>query len=348
VLHHRIFFQQYTKKLQGGKGCFLFKIKPFRTDAIRTKEFPIFVFMKFGKDPTFGELDLHLPPTPTETASLLQSKIQSTEKKVYVGCAKWGIPEWRGLLYPKGTKATDYLQHYSQYFNGIELNTTHYGNKTPETISKWASKVDDRFRFAPKFPQLISHILRLKNAHEPTLRFIDGMHGFGVKLGPSFLQLPPNFGPDQVEQLLHYFDQFPMGFEVALELRHEGWFSDSVLFESLCHVLQQKRIHLVITDTAGRRDVIHQRLTTPTAFIRFVGNNLHPSDYRRVDEWTTVLINWFRQGLEELHFYVHQEDEVNTPLLCRYFIDSLHQKKGDLAIQLPKIPSFGNQHALFN
>ena len=56
----------------------------------------------------------------------------------------------------------------------------------------------------------------------------------------------------------------------------------------------------VITDTAGRRDCVHQRLTTPFAFIRFVGNNLHPTDYSRMDDWVERIQEWFDQGLERV------------------------------------------------
>jgi uncharacterized protein YecE (DUF72 family) len=303
--------------------------------------------MKFGKDPHFAEKDLSLPDTHPATHTLLEHATSADKKTVYVGCAKWGIPEWKGILYPKRTKASDYLEHYGKCFNGIELNTTHYGNKAPDTIKKWASKVSDDFRFAPKFPQLISHIYRLKNTHEPTLRFIDSMQDFGIKLGPSFLQLPPNFSPAHRDTLFTYLNNLPTGFEVALELRHEDWFNNAALFNEICEAMQANNISSVITDTAGRRDVIHQRLTTPTAFIRFVGNNLHPSDYRRIDEWVEVIIDWFKRGLYELHFYMHQEDEVNTPTLCSYLIKELHKKQEQLNLVLPQLPALNAQEELF-
>ena len=41
-----------------------------------------------------------------------------------------------------------------------------------------------------------------------------------------------------------------------------------------------------ITDTVGRRDVIHMRLTNTTALIRFITNDLHPTNYLHIDKWS--------------------------------------------------------------
>ena len=53
----------------------------------------------------------------------------------------------------------------------------------------------------------------------------------------------------------------------------------------------QKKSANIIVDTAGRRDMLHMRLTTPSAFIRYVGAN-HPSDYTRLDDWVERIENW--------------------------------------------------------
>ena len=88
----------------------------------------------------------------------------------------------------------------------------------------------------------------------------------------------------------------------------------------------------VLVDTAGRRDLMHMRLTTPKAFVRYVGAN-HETDYARLDDWVTRIAKWKKQGLEELDFFVHQNLEKESPLLSAYFIEKLNKKIGtDLAI----------------
>jgi uncharacterized protein YecE (DUF72 family) len=74
------------------------------------------------------------------------------------------------------------------------------------------------------------------------------------------------------------------------------------------------------------------RLTTPTAFIRWVGAN-HESDRTRLDEWVERIAKWKKQGLEKLNFFVHQNVERESPLLSAYFIERLNNKVGtDLAV----------------
>lgn len=58
--------------------------------------------------------------------------------KVYIGCAKWGRTEWVGKIYPKKTKEKDFLQHYVEHYNCIELNATHHKIYSSPSIIKWA------------------------------------------------------------------------------------------------------------------------------------------------------------------------------------------------------------------
>jgi uncharacterized protein YecE (DUF72 family) len=84
----------------------------------------------------------------------------------------------------------------------------------------------------------------------------------------------------------------------------------------------------VITDTAGRFDVIHQRLTTKTAFIRFTANDLHPTDYQRLDKWILRVNNWTSNGLEHLYFFMHTPNKCLCPQLVQYFIQGLNTTTG--------------------
>ena len=80
----------------------------------------------------------------------------------------------------------------------------------------------------------------------------------------------------------------------------------------------------VITDTAGRRDCAHMQPTIPKAFIRYVGNSLHPSDYSRTDAWVNRMQHWLDKGLQELYFFMHMHDETYSPELTVYLVDQLN------------------------
>ena len=83
--------------------------------------------MEFGRVPEaeLDKMDFSLPKEPAENKGMLQGK-PFPVTKVYVGCAKWGRTEWVGKIYPPKTKEKDFLKHYVQHYNSIELNATHY------------------------------------------------------------------------------------------------------------------------------------------------------------------------------------------------------------------------------
>ena len=70
------------------------------------------------------------------------------------------------------------------------------------------------------------------------------------------------------------------------------------------------------------------RLTTPSAFIRFVGNGLHPTDYARVDDWVQRIKLWMGQGIHKVYFFMHQHEEIYSPELSRYVIQQLNKHCG--------------------
>ncbi len=285
--------------------------------------------MEFGRVPTdeLSSIDFTLPPDHPQTKKVLGGK-KATGAKVYVGCAKWGRPEWVGLIYPKGTKAADFLAHYAKHFNSIELNATFHQPHTRETIEKWADMTGKGFKFCPKVYQGVSHWKRLKDAQVETDKYIESIMGFGDKLGPVFLQVHDNFGLKSVEVLQEYLKTWPKEIALQLELRNTNWHIDSIMVDELMQQMQQLGIGFVLTDASGRRDVVHMRLTNSTAFIRWVGNSLHPTDYVRIDEWVLRIKEWLAAGIKEVYFLVHNHDEINTPVIGDYVVQKLNEVCG--------------------
>jgi uncharacterized protein YecE (DUF72 family) len=284
--------------------------------------------MEFGRV-TPEELlavDFTLPPDTLLTKNTLAAYKGKNQLQVYVGCAKWGRKEWVGQIYPPKTKDANFLDEYVKHFNCIELNATFYNIYGPEIISKWKEKANSNpdFKFCPKFSQNISHIRRLKNAEEITTQYYKGIMAFGDKLGPLFLQLGDNYTPKSLPDLKQYLKALPTDVPVFLELRHKYWFAVAEIRNELFSLLKELNIGAVITDATGRRDVVHMELPTPHAFIRFVGNGLHPTDYKRIDDWVERIKNWQQTGLQSLWFFMHQHDEQYSPKLADYVAEKLN------------------------
>jgi len=277
--------------------------------------------MKFGQVENPAEIDFTLAPTATQTWRVLAASA-SPSFEAYVGCASWSRAVLSGF-YPRGTK--DELSYYATQFNSIELNATFYRSPSPEQVLTWKNKTLGDFKFFPKIPQSISHYSRLLGTREKVAAFTDAISFFEEKLGMCFLQLHDNYKPKDFDRLAEFIAHFPAGIPLALEVRNESWFVDSRIAERLYTLLEQYGVTNVLVDTAGRRELLHMRLTTAVAFIRFVGTN-HPSDYQRLEEWVELLSRWKEAGLQKLYFFIHQDIALGDPLLATHFIEQMNAK----------------------
>ncbi|HEY0054606.1 MAG TPA: DUF72 domain-containing protein [Pedobacter sp.] len=289
--------------------------------------------MDFGKLPEneLADLNFTLLPDTELTKLTLKNAVKPKAPELYVGCAKWGRKEWVGLIYPLKTKEAKFLDEYIKHFNSIELNAVFYQMPKVDQIRIWKEKaaVEAKdFKFFPKISRTISHIRRLNNAEDDTSRYLESISEFGEYLGPCFLQLSDNFGPKNFEVLKKYLENLPEDFDLFVEVRHPEWYSDPAARKDYFDLLHQVKKGSIITDASGRRDCVHMELSTPYAFIRFVGNGLHPTDFSRIDEWVERLGDWTERGLQSIYFFLHQHDEKDTPILADYTIKKLNERLG--------------------
>ncbi len=274
--------------------------------------------MKFGAVEQPDLIDFSLPETHPDTFRVL-SNPENEPLDIYVGCAKWNKKDLKGF-YPRGTK--DELPYYSQHFNSIEMNTTFYHFPKREQVRIWKDKTPDGFKFFPKITNTISHFKQLKEVKDLLYAYCEEILHFEEKLGMVFLQLHGNFSPKRIERLEKTLMDFPAEVPLALEVRHAEWF-ESPSKDALYEMLKRYKKANILVDTAGRRDMLHMRLSTPAAFVRWVGAN-HESDYTRLDEWVERVREWKEAGLQQLYFFVHQNLEKESPLLSAYFIEKLN------------------------
>ncbi|WP_350285910.1 DUF72 domain-containing protein [uncultured Croceitalea sp.] len=288
--------------------------------------------MKFGKTDHPELIDFTFPVDHPDTQVVLNNYKSKETTKVFVGCAKWNRQDLKNF-YPRGTK--DELQYYSSQFNSIELNATFYRIFPAETYQKWYDKTPADFKFFPKMTNEVSHLRRMNDkVYEIADRYLEVTSLLKDKLGTIFLQMHNNFGPKNWDRVVRFVEYWPKEFPLAMEFRHTDWFNDEKVAQELYHLLQENNIANILVDTAGRRDIMHMRLTNNEAFVRYVGAN-HESDYSRLDDWVTKLEDWKLKGLKNIHFFVHQNMELESPLLSAYFIDKLN-KNLDEDLQIPK------------
>lgn len=291
--------------------------------------------MEFGKvnSENVKDVDFTLPEDGQQTKQVLNST-NNRKAKIFIGGAKWGRKEWVGFIYPPKTKEANFLNEYAKHFNAIELNAVYYQVPSVESVRKWKKQASDNasgeFLFCPKFPKTISHDQRLIGVEHATTEYFKTIAEFGENLGPCFLQLSESFGVKNIAILEGYLKSLPKEYQVFVELRHEQWFSNNSIRQQAFELLRETHKGAVITDVSGRRDILHMEVTIPEVFIRFIGNgHAHKkSDFERIDEWGSRLKLWQEKGLQKIYFFVHQQDELDTPLLANYAIKVFNEQLG--------------------
>lgn len=250
----------------------------------------------------------------------------------YLGCPMWGYKEWVGEFFPPRTPPSEFLRLYSKRLTTVEGNTTFYATPSAETIARWCNETPPTFRFCPKVSRSISHASRLDHNQDETLSFIERMRGFGTRLGPLFLQLPPSFMPAQMAQLHAFLAFWPTDVRLAVEVRHAGFFREPHA-TTLNALLSQYNVARVMMDTrpltigSPQEQKINQArerkphlplqivATTDFTFVRYIGHPRMQVNEQFLDPWAQQLGQWLSQGLTP-YVFCHCPFEEHSPFIC--------------------------------
>ncbi|MGH7772637.1 MAG: DUF72 domain-containing protein [Candidatus Binatia bacterium] len=146
---------------------------------------------------------------------------------------------WYGVFYPENKgKRFDELEHYSSFFNSVEINTSFYRPPALSMAEAWVKKTPPGFEFAVKVWQKFTHPMMLGEGARETKRnweaptesdvevFRKGIRPLAEsgKLGILLFQYPPGFHytEENLERLhwtLRAFNEYPK----VVELRHRSW-----------------------------------------------------------------------------------------------------------------------------
>jgi uncharacterized protein YecE (DUF72 family) len=187
------------------------------------------------------------------------------EKLLRVGTSSWSQQDWRGTVYPAGSKPGEFLRHYAERYDTVEIDATWYRIPSETLVRKWERDTPAGFVFGAKVPGVITHEKMLVGCEAELAAFLRAMDGLGSKLGPLLLQFPHGFKPDQFETLATFLKGLPKGYKFAVEIRHKGWLDDR--FHEL---LRAHGVAFALVDLAWmpKQDV----LTAGWTYLRFVGD----------------------------------------------------------------------------
>ena len=289
--------------------------------------------MDFGQTTDTVELsrlnfNLPLLTSPEEKIQLERvsqaAKRSAQAQAIYVGVPVFNCQSWAGSFYPEGTESTHFLREYSKQLGSVELNSTFYSIPSAETFLKWKASVGSQFRFCPKFPKSISHSLDGKHADLNV--FLERVQLLGENLGVCFLQLPQYFSIRDQDRLLSLLSVLPRELRTVIEVRNKEFFIDQRLAPAWVENFSKRHVGAVSVDTPLEREVAHVSLTAVRTMIRFLGGNLHASDFVRLRLWAKRIALWHVSGLKEVYFLIHEPNNETAPLVAKRMIQWINEE----------------------
>ena len=163
---------------------------------------------------------------------------------------------------------------------------------------RWASLTPDNFRFAAKFPRLITHEKRLAadtDSEKELHYFFDVMRPLRTKLLALLLQLPPSLtakeGVKNLEILAKMLDQ---DFRYTIEFRHQSWFDRSVY-----RLLSDNNISLAWSQLDDIQTPAE--LTSDFVYLRFIGDrSIDEREFGRIQKDRSKELKMWSESLDRV------------------------------------------------
>ena len=228
--------------------------------------------------------------------------------KLLAGTSGYSFKEWKGTFYPADLKADGMLSFYATKFPTLEINNTFYRLPKEHVLQEWAAQVPERFSFAIKASQRITHHTRLKAESQSLVEYLlKNTATLGEKLGPILFQLPPNLKKD-IPRIQNFLTYLPADRRYTFEFRHESWFDEDTFT-----LLRDRDIAMCVSESA---DLACPVVCTATwGYLR-----LHKLDYSSaaLEEWAKCVTA--QKWNDAYVYFKHDEGEGSGPPAVESFV----------------------------
>jgi len=223
--------------------------------------------------------------------------------RLRVGTSGYSYVPWKGRFYPSDLPTKRMLAYYAEHFATVECNSTFRGLPSAKSVATWHDTVGPDFRFAIKCQQAITHVRRLRDCAEPLAALLAATAGLGNRRGPLLAQLPPFLRADTA-LLDDFLATVPAGTLIALEFRHESWFTDATWA-----VLTKHGAALCLAESD---DLATPRVaTTGWGYLRLRRTDYPPAE---IAQWAAFIAP---QRWDEAFAYFKHEDTATGPRFAK-------------------------------
>jgi uncharacterized protein YecE (DUF72 family) len=178
--------------------------------------------------------------------------------EIRIGTSGYSFDDWRGNFYPARINRGKMLDHYANYYNTVEINSTYYRIPHPAVMYNMVKKTKPEFEFTVKVNQNMTH--ERKEIDKPTAELLEAvrpiadrgqLHGLLAQYPFSFKYSPTNLDYlKRCHDLLHPHQMF-------IEFRHDSW-----LRREMFDFLRERGIGYVSVDGPRLRGLLPPDLIT--------------------------------------------------------------------------------------
>ncbi|MGC4378748.1 DUF72 domain-containing protein [Fictibacillus sp. Mic-4] len=235
---------------------------------------------------------------------------------ILIGVTGWGDHD---ILYPDGAPSSEKLQVYSGHFPVVEIDSSFYAIQPEKNYVKWAKDTPECFSFVVKaYQEMTGHSRgerKFKSIKEMFHSFKESIQPLieSNKLKMVLFQYPPWFEctKDSVT-ILRVTKELMGNLPVALEFRHQSWFSPEMKEKTLRFMTEEGWIHSVCDEPqagSGSVPTVLQATNTNLTLVRMHGRNVYGWNNHGQPNWREVrylyrynkdeLLEW-KKNIEEL------------------------------------------------
>ncbi|KAB7707005.1 DUF72 domain-containing protein [Bacillus aerolatus] len=226
---------------------------------------------------------------------------------LYVGVTGWGD---HNTLYKSGIASRDKLKEYGAHFPAVEVDASFYAVQPLRNMQKWVDETPEGFQFIVKAYQGMTGHERgdipfetKEEMFEAFLQSLAPMTEAG-KLAMVLFQFPPWFDCQRKNvEYLRYCKEQMGGVPLAVEFRHQSWYSAAFLEKTIDFLRKEKWIHTVCDEPQageGSVPIILQATDPEKTLVRLHGRNRQ---------------GWRKQGNKNWrdvrYLYRYNENELN-------------------------------------
>ena len=213
---------------------------------------------------------------------------------LYIGCSGWSYKGWIGTFYPSSLENKNWLLYYSKFFKFVEVDSTFYNIPSRFVVKGWKDKTPDDFKFALKFPKIITHEKKMHKGADVSKDlpvFFNNIEPLVDKTLLLLIQLPPHLTESKYfDSLQNMVNKLDNRFRYAIEFRDSSWFNDKVY-----DFLKNNKMTL----TWSVRDELKTPpiITSDQIYIRFIGDrSIDDKDFGKIvkdrkKRWLNILIS---------------------------------------------------------